>query len=240
MTAPLPEGIDGHFGPELRRFVLAQYHQGQVTMARLLALLRAVGILISKRQLVRLLIADQDELPRRGPRCAARRARQRRLDHGGRHRRSPQSRERLLHPDRQRPLRLVRHHAIEEPRQLPRTAARRPRRLRHQCRGAGLYAPTRPRRAGDRPLGRAPGPALRRSRRLDRPSRQARHRGAQGQSRSGADRHRGRIVGQHQGAWLPARHRHRQRRCRSVQCRPARPVLGPCRASRPQARHLHR
>ena len=35
MTAPLPEGIDGHFGPQLRRFVLAQYHQGQVTMPRL-------------------------------------------------------------------------------------------------------------------------------------------------------------------------------------------------------------
>jgi hypothetical protein len=60
MTAPLPEGTNGHFGPELRRFVLAQYHQGQVTMPRLLALLRAFGILISKRQLVRLLIADQD------------------------------------------------------------------------------------------------------------------------------------------------------------------------------------
>src|ERR1700730_5325787 len=28
MTAPLPAGISGHFGPELRRFVLAQYHQG--------------------------------------------------------------------------------------------------------------------------------------------------------------------------------------------------------------------
>ena len=26
MTAPLPAGICGHFGPELRRFVLAQYH----------------------------------------------------------------------------------------------------------------------------------------------------------------------------------------------------------------------
>jgi hypothetical protein len=31
MTAPLPAGIDGHFGPQLRRFVLAQYHQGQIT-----------------------------------------------------------------------------------------------------------------------------------------------------------------------------------------------------------------
>ena len=29
MTAPLPAGITGHFGPELRRFVLAQYHQAQ-------------------------------------------------------------------------------------------------------------------------------------------------------------------------------------------------------------------
>ena len=61
MTAPLPAGISGHFGPELRRFVLAQYHQGQVTMPRLLALLRSFGILISKRQLVRLLIAGQED-----------------------------------------------------------------------------------------------------------------------------------------------------------------------------------
>jgi hypothetical protein len=60
MTAPLPAGIHGHFGPELRRFVLAQYHQGQVTVPRLLALLRGFGIVISKRQVVRLLIADQD------------------------------------------------------------------------------------------------------------------------------------------------------------------------------------
>jgi hypothetical protein len=60
ITAPLPDGINGHFGPELRRFVLAQYHQGQVTVPRLLGLLRAFGIVISKRQLMRLLIADQD------------------------------------------------------------------------------------------------------------------------------------------------------------------------------------
>jgi Transposase IS66 family len=60
MTAPLPAGISGHFGPELRRFVLAQYHQGQVTVPRLLTLLRALGIVISKRQIVRLLIAGQD------------------------------------------------------------------------------------------------------------------------------------------------------------------------------------
>ena len=29
VTAPLPAGIAGHFGAELRRFVLAQYHRGQ-------------------------------------------------------------------------------------------------------------------------------------------------------------------------------------------------------------------
>ena len=60
MTAPLPDGINGHFGPELRRFVLAQYHQWQVTVPRLLAQLQAFGIFISKRQLMRLLIAGQD------------------------------------------------------------------------------------------------------------------------------------------------------------------------------------
>lgn len=60
VVAPLPSGIDGHFGPELRRFVLAQYHQGQVTVARLVKLLGAIGIEISKRQVLRLLIDGQD------------------------------------------------------------------------------------------------------------------------------------------------------------------------------------
>jgi hypothetical protein len=59
VMAALPEGVDGHFGPELRRFVLAQYHQGQVTAPRLVALLRGLGILISKRQIIRLLIAGK-------------------------------------------------------------------------------------------------------------------------------------------------------------------------------------
>ncbi|GAC1485048.1 MAG: transposase [Candidatus Dormibacteria bacterium] len=59
IVAPLPGGVDGHFGPELRRFALTQYHQGQVTMPRLAAQLRAVGIAISKRQVMRLLIDSQ-------------------------------------------------------------------------------------------------------------------------------------------------------------------------------------
>ena len=54
-VAPLPPGIVGHFGPELRRFVLAQYHRGQVTVPRLVTQLDDLGIVISKRQVVRLL-----------------------------------------------------------------------------------------------------------------------------------------------------------------------------------------
>src|SRR6266446_524828 len=60
VVAPLPAGTTGHFGPELRRFVLAQYHQGQVTVPRLVEQLRGFGLSISKRQVVRLLIAGQD------------------------------------------------------------------------------------------------------------------------------------------------------------------------------------
>src|SRR6202048_2368164 len=60
VTAPLPAGIDGHFGPELRRFVLAQYHQGQTTVPRLVTLLLGFGIVVSKRLVMRLLINAQD------------------------------------------------------------------------------------------------------------------------------------------------------------------------------------
>ena len=41
LLAPLPAGIAGHFGPELRRLVLLQHHQGQVTVERLIAPRRA-------------------------------------------------------------------------------------------------------------------------------------------------------------------------------------------------------
>ena len=52
IVAPLPGGIRGHFGPELRRFVLMQHHQGQVTVERLVMLLQAIGVSISKRQVM--------------------------------------------------------------------------------------------------------------------------------------------------------------------------------------------
>ena len=60
IVAPLPAGTRGHFGPDLRRFVLMQYHQGQTTLPRLTALLHSVGVSISKREVQRLLTEKQD------------------------------------------------------------------------------------------------------------------------------------------------------------------------------------
>jgi hypothetical protein len=60
VVAALPKGVTSHFGPELKRFILSQYHQGQITIPRLLTQLQDLGIDISKRQIVRLLSAKQD------------------------------------------------------------------------------------------------------------------------------------------------------------------------------------
>src|SRR3954468_8822138 len=67
ILAPMPAGVAGHFGPELRRFVLLQHHQGQVTMPRLVGQLRAIGIVISKRQ-----VGSTRRPLRRGRRAAGR------------------------------------------------------------------------------------------------------------------------------------------------------------------------
>lgn len=60
LVAPLPAGVRGHFGPELRRFVLALYHRGQITLPRLTAQLCDLGLEISKRQVLRLLTQGQE------------------------------------------------------------------------------------------------------------------------------------------------------------------------------------
>ena len=62
VLAPLPAGIVGGFGPELRRFVVALHAQGQVTTERLTALLNGIGVEISKRQVVRMLTGSLDDL----------------------------------------------------------------------------------------------------------------------------------------------------------------------------------
>ncbi|MCL2717121.1 MAG: transposase [Alphaproteobacteria bacterium] len=62
VTAPLPEGFEGegHFGPEVRRTILAHYHKAQTTSPRLLEFLQMYGIDISKRQVTRILIDDNE------------------------------------------------------------------------------------------------------------------------------------------------------------------------------------
>ena len=57
LVAPLPAGIVGGFGANLRRFIMAAHVQGQVTTERLSAMLAGIGVDISKRQVVRLISA---------------------------------------------------------------------------------------------------------------------------------------------------------------------------------------
>lgn len=61
VVAPLPVGTRGHFGPELRRFILAHYHGLQTSIERLVTLLADIGVVISKRQIMRLLNDGQEK-----------------------------------------------------------------------------------------------------------------------------------------------------------------------------------
>jgi hypothetical protein len=60
VTADLPAGVVGGCGPNLHRLVLALHFQGQMTCERIVAVLTAAGLSISKRQVVRLLTARLD------------------------------------------------------------------------------------------------------------------------------------------------------------------------------------
>ena len=60
IIASLPTGTDGHFGPEVRRFILMLYHQGQTTLSRLVTLLHGFGLSISEREVQRCLTNQQD------------------------------------------------------------------------------------------------------------------------------------------------------------------------------------
>jgi hypothetical protein len=57
LLADLAPGIVGGYGPNLQRFVLALHFSGQVACDRIVALLNGMGVVISKRQVVRLLTA---------------------------------------------------------------------------------------------------------------------------------------------------------------------------------------
>jgi hypothetical protein len=60
VTAALPPGVVGGCGPHLIRLVLVLHFQGQMTCERIVAVLTAAGLSISKRQVVRLLTAKLD------------------------------------------------------------------------------------------------------------------------------------------------------------------------------------
>src|SRR5713101_3717061 len=57
IIAALDPGIVGGYGPNLHRLILALHFSGQVTCERIVALLNGMGVMISKRQVVRLLTA---------------------------------------------------------------------------------------------------------------------------------------------------------------------------------------
>jgi len=139
VLAPLPAGIVGGFGPELRRFVLALHAQGQVTTERLTALLNGIGVEISKRQVVRLLgeplddfVAEDQEVLRAGLATA------RWItvdDTAARH-----AQGRVHDANRRRPLRGVPDRRVEVARSVPVAAAGWTYRLRRERGGAGVYA----------------------------------------------------------------------------------------------------
>src|SRR5918994_1668431 len=60
LVAAPPVGLEGEFGPTLKRAVLGLYHQGQMTSDRLVELLGDLGLVISKREIVRILTTGKD------------------------------------------------------------------------------------------------------------------------------------------------------------------------------------
>lgn len=57
MIAKLDPGIVGGYGPNLHRLILTLHFSGQMSCERIVALLNGMGVVISKRQVVRLLTA---------------------------------------------------------------------------------------------------------------------------------------------------------------------------------------
>jgi hypothetical protein len=59
LMADLPGDVQGHYGGDLRRLIVALYHRGQMTIPRLTTQLRDLGVDIDRRQ-VRRLLDDTD------------------------------------------------------------------------------------------------------------------------------------------------------------------------------------
>jgi hypothetical protein len=232
IVAPLPAGTKGHFGPDLRRFVLMLYHQGQSTLPRLAALLQSVGVSISKREIQRLLTDKQDgfltearDVLRAGLETSSWISVD---DTGARHQakngfctqigndcftwfgtRRSKSRLNFLDLLRGGHTDFVLNDSAFD-----------------YMRSRGLSAPLIARLAEAADTHFVDLPAWQAH--LDRlgivsPTKD----GSGGHPGPSADRDRGGSMGQHPRPWLPARRRGAERRCRTVRRWPTRPVLGP-------------
>ena len=60
LTGQLPENIQGHYGPQVKAYILHQYYGCRVTGPLLLAQLKEIGILISEGQLNNILIQNKE------------------------------------------------------------------------------------------------------------------------------------------------------------------------------------
>jgi hypothetical protein len=60
IVGELPDGISGHFGSGLIRFALSQYHKCRVTLPLITGQLHDLGVSISERHVMRLLIKDKE------------------------------------------------------------------------------------------------------------------------------------------------------------------------------------
>jgi hypothetical protein len=60
LTADLPKGVAGHYGPTIRAYVHHEHYECRVTEPQLLRALHSFGVLISAGQLSRLLVEDKD------------------------------------------------------------------------------------------------------------------------------------------------------------------------------------
>jgi len=72
LVAALPAWVEGHFGPALKRYVLAQYHRGQVTVPRLTTQLNDLGVAHFQAPRPPALDRGQGRLSRRGDRRGSR------------------------------------------------------------------------------------------------------------------------------------------------------------------------
>ena len=147
IIAALDPGFVGGYGPNLHRLVLTLHFSGQVTCERIVALLNGMGVVISKRQVVRLLTAKletfraEDEAVLKAGLCGAYVTVD---DTGARHSRQ----ERLHHANRFLQLHDVSHRPLQIALGVSVAAVRRRIALCDQRRRACLYGRAQP--ASDR------------------------------------------------------------------------------------------